>query len=117
MSHVITFAQPDATLNLNDRMHWAPRSRIVANWRKAAYFAALLHKVPRLGRSLVSVTLPVRDRRKRDPGNWAPTVKPIVDGITDAGVWPDDDSRYVVTQEPSFHVAGDTVTVTITGLP
>ena len=113
MTHVITFDRPGALMNLNDRTHWAVKMKLVKAWRTAARLASA--GVPLLGRSLVSVDLPVRSAKKlRDPSNWVPTVKAIVDGITDAGVWPNDDSRYVVTEEPSFHQGGQTVTVAVT---
>lgn len=31
-----------------------------------------------------------------DPSNAAPTVKALIDGLTDAGLWPDDDSTHVI---------------------
>jgi len=41
--------------------------------------------------SFVRVTFGVRDPgRRRDPHNYMPTVKAIIDGLVDAGVWPDD---------------------------
>ena len=33
---------------------------------------------------------------RADPGNMAPTVKPLIDGLTVAGLWEDDDSRHLV---------------------
>lgn len=32
-----------------------------------------------------------------DPPNAGPTVKAMLDGLTDAGIWPDDNSRHVVS--------------------
>jgi len=108
---VITFQRPARLLNLNDRMHWRAKANYTATWRQAAKVAALQHYAPHLGRTLVKVTLPVRTpNTRRDPSNWYPTIKAIVDGITDAGVWPDDHAGYVVTQEPTF-TAGNVVTV------
>lgn len=106
----INFPQPDKQLNLNERLHFRPKAARVAAWRKAAWAAA--HNArshpswPReaLPFCLVQVSLPVRSTLvKRDPSNWIATVKPIVDGLTDAAVWPDDDSRYVRIEEPTFH--------------
>ena len=38
---------------------------------------------------------PLTRNRRRDPSNWAPTAKAIVDGLTDGGIWPDDNSDWV----------------------
>lgn len=53
--------------------------------------------------SLVHVTLPVKSvNTRRDPHNFVATVKPIIDGLVHAGLWPDDTAAYVKTDEPSF---------------
>jgi hypothetical protein len=57
----------------------------------------------------------VTDRRRRDPHNYFATVKPIIDGLVDAGLWPDDTPAWVTTTEPALRITSDqTVTVTIT---
>ncbi len=33
--------------------------------------------------------------RRRDPLNWAPTAKALIDGLTDVGLWPDDSARHL----------------------
>lgn len=66
--------------------------------------------------SLVTVTLPVSGNRRRDPHNWTPTVKAIVDGLVDAGVWPDDNSDWVATVEPVLDATATQVVVAITPL-
>jgi crossover junction endodeoxyribonuclease RusA len=63
---------------------------------------------------MVRVTFPVHDARRRDPHNLAPTVKAIVDGLVDAGVWPDDTDTWVIVLDPRFtkvprHDDGDVV--------
>lgn len=109
---VVTFERPAPLLNMNDRLHWRKKAAVVRKWRYAAYLAALAAKVqPRTGRTLVKVTLPIRTpNTRRDPSNFAPTVKALIDGLTDAGVWPDDHSGWVLTQEPTF-TTGTLVTV------
>ncbi|MCI1673172.1 MAG: hypothetical protein LKI34_02985 [Bifidobacterium tibiigranuli] len=37
---------------------------------------------------------------RADPGNLSHTVKPLIDGLTEAGYWPDDDSVHV--QGPDY---------------
>lgn len=106
----IRFPRPAAgLLNLNQRTHWSTRSRSVKQWRHAAAFAALeqLGTTPaaRACRPcFVAVQLPVTDSRKRDPHNYTPTIKAIVDGLVDAGAWPDDHAGWVTTIEPALYV-------------
>jgi len=54
------------------------------------------------GTAMVSFVFPVTTNRRRDPHNFYPTIKPIIDGLTDAGLWPDDTPEYVMTVEPFF---------------
>ena len=120
MTHTFTFDAPGKLLSLNDSDHWRTHARRVKAWRTAAAFT-----VPRylrgahLGYSQVEVTLPVLDNRRRDPSNLTATVKAIVDGLVDDGVWEDDSSEHLTTLEPRV-VAGQSasnggpVTITIT---
>lgn len=111
---VITFARPGTYLNMNDRDHWRTHARRVKVWRTAARAAAA--HIGRLCPSNVAVQLDVTDSRSRDPHNWYPTVKPIIDGLVDAGLWPDDNADLVSTTEPTFRVIrrGQTPQVTVT---
>lgn len=87
-------------LNANDTGHWTKHDANIAAWRAAGaevFTAALTAGLPRL--DLVHVTAYIRKPRtgiRWDPANLHPTVKAVVDGGTDAGVWPDDDVRHVV---------------------
>ena len=102
-SYTFEFLAPDVLLNMNDRTHYMKRARQVKNWRTACAYSALNHKVPAdLPPCYVTITLPVRDNRKRDPSNWFPTAKACVDGKRDAGLWPDDDSTWVTVMEPKL---------------
>lgn len=116
---VLTFDQPDRLMSMNDRMHWRPRSRQIRVWRHAARIAALHIPTARRphGQCTVDIELPVKDNRKRDPHNYYPTVKACIDGLVDAGVWPDDDPDHVVTNEPTLTVDRNrygTVTIRLT---
>lgn len=74
-------------------------------WRTGAYTAALeqravLEQVAGC-RVQVSVALPVSGNQRRDPANYRATTKPVIDGITDAGlIWPDDNAVWVTETEP-----------------
>ena len=89
----------------------------MAAWRRAAFYAA--RNLPAMtrwecGPSFVMLDLPVADRRRRDPANLFATVKPVVDGLVDGAVWPDDTPEFVTTLEPRLVVSRDrTVTVHI----
>ena len=95
--------------SLNQRLHWAQRARDAAAWRKAAWAAANNRRrhpsfpdVP-LPRSLIKLQLPVKSTLiRRDPHNYAPTIKAVIDGLVDAKFWPDDTAEYVVTTDPEF---------------
>lgn len=103
---------------MNDRLFWARKAGITSMWRQAGHAWALRNKhrfptppVP----SNVLVIFEVTDPgRRRDPLNMAPTVKALVDGLVDAGVWPDDDSRWVTVIEPQFRKGIDRVQIEIT---
>ncbi len=109
---VITHSAPDQLLSLNQRLHWAVHARAVREWRYWACVVALNQHGrtgPALGPSVVTVELPVRDKRRRDPHNYIATVKPIIDGLVDAGLWPDDTPEWVSVAEPRLIVRRDGV--------
>lgn len=105
----VQFLQPAQRLSMNHRVHWRTRHRLTKLWRHAAHIAACadLGRAPSERRrepSMVRVEFPVADPgRRRDPHNQAPTVKAIVDGLVDAGVWPDDTNEFVVVLDPRFY--------------
>lgn len=116
---VISFPAPAPLLNMNQRLHWTVQRRRAREWRTAATVAALQQLGPgptRIARppSYVTVTLPVRDRRRRDPANFFPVTKHCVDGLVSAGVWPDDDPTWVTVIEPVLAVGAHLVTITLT---
>lgn len=102
----ISFPRPTpALLNLNDRHHWRRKATDVAAWRQMALYNAAkrAHHIEQEP-SMVCVTLDVPDRRRRDPSNAFPCVKAIVDGLVDAGWWPDDTPEWVTVCEPVLRV-------------
>lgn len=116
----LTFPAPARLLNLNDRMHWAAKGRLVKEWRNATAWRAL-EMFPRassepLPPSIIDIALPVRVRRRIDPSNLSMTSKCIVDGLVDAGWWSDDSSEFVTVLEPSI-VVGGPVTITARARP
>lgn len=106
-----TFPAPSKRLSSNDRLHWRRKAEYTATWRHAGFLyakqtvAALRDYTPEP--SNVLVTFEVSDpSRRRDPMNAWPTVKAALDGMVDAGLWPDDDARWVTVVQPEF-VKGD----------
>lgn len=107
---VMTFDPPAEPLSMNDKDNRAS-GRSKQAWRDAAYFHwCRIH--PGVGPSdraaptpsVVHVVLPFDVRRRRDPINFARTVKAIVDGMRMAGAWPDDTSDYVTQELPTLTV-------------
>ncbi|NUQ88940.1 MAG: hypothetical protein HOQ43_10810 [Glycomyces artemisiae] len=100
--HLVPIPAPTQWLTSNGREHRQVRARMTKLWRQAGRVAVaaarLRGDLPVAPLDLVHVTAYIRwrDRRRRDPANWWPTVKAIADGMTDAGVWPDDDSGHVI---------------------
>lgn len=87
---------PGAWLNSNDRGAWTGTHRLVRQWRFSAAWAARRARVPRIDVAYILAELRFADRRRRDPLNWAPTVKACVDGLVDAYVLEDDNADRVV---------------------
>lgn len=71
------------------------RAAKAAEWRQAYAGLCLEEKVPALQWLHVEALQTCRDRRMPDIGACFPAVKAAIDGIVDAGVVPDDDSRYL----------------------
>lgn len=103
---VVEFVQPAKPITMNQRAHWSVKARTSRAWRNAAHIAAVgaSHgrgpKARAAGPRDVIVRFDVPGVRRRDPHNWHPTVKAIVDGLVDAGLWPDDTPDHVRVLEP-----------------
>ncbi|MFB6700211.1 hypothetical protein [Streptomyces rubiginosohelvolus] len=89
-------------LTSNQRMHWRPESAIRKQLRADAAGIAVTRRLPRLERAAVFYVLHPRPlSRKRDPGNWSPSVKAYVDGlVTDGRVLPDDSHEFLLGPYP-----------------
>lgn len=105
----VSFERPTQLMSMNDRIHWSVDRRRARAWRQATGWAAIdqLGTTPaarRKGPSIVTVTLPVHSDRDRDPHNFFKTVKHVIDGLVDAGLWPDDTPEWVTTTEPHLEL-------------
>ncbi len=112
---------PAPMLTMNQRLHWTVQRARARAWRHAAHIHTLnAIRDPNnpitapLPPCWITVTLPVADRRRRDPSNYMLTTKHIVDGLVDAGLWPDDTPEYVTQTEPTLEVGRHGVLITLT---
>ena len=90
----LPFTRPPLTDN--DRMHHMVKARKVAELREQVAWLAVAQRLPR-GLEAVNVTFhwAPGSNRRRDVLSAAPTVKPLLDGLVDFGLVPDDDVKHV----------------------
>ena len=93
----LTFTIPaDMWLSLNDRPHWAVKAKRTAWLRAEGKRAAVDGGIPEQTTTHVAAWIGYTRNGTADPMNAALTVKALIDGMTDAGVWLDDDSTHVI---------------------
>jgi crossover junction endodeoxyribonuclease RusA len=93
----LAFVIPDTLwLSANDRMHWAPKSKRTKALRELAYARATDEPVGAFDIAHIAAFIGYPRNGRADPANAAPTVKALIDGLVDAGVFPDDDSTHVI---------------------
>lgn len=100
------FLAPAEVMTLNKRYHWARKMELVGTWRAAANIYARKWGIGPQPPSIVKVIFYVAANRRRDPHNYIATVKPIIDGLVDANVFPDDTGDWVAVVDPEFVVVG-----------
>ncbi|MDT0223484.1 hypothetical protein [Gordonia sp. AC31] len=98
MTIVIELPYQRPPLTPNQRLHWSVRARLTREIRETAGMCARSAKLPSLGRSEVTTVWFVPDRRRRDAGSLSLTTKAALDGLVDAGVWPDDNTTWVAQE-------------------
>ncbi|HET6917328.1 MAG TPA: hypothetical protein VFH56_14640 [Acidimicrobiales bacterium] len=92
----IPLPYPRPPLNLNQRMHWAPRNRLTQQIKSDVHTLARLHKLPTgLDRVIVTLHWQPTTNRRRDSDNPSPTLKAAIDGLTQYGLTADDNSAHV----------------------
>lgn len=85
-------------MNANDRMNWAQKAKITTYLRQIGRLNVLKgkytpHTKKRPCGLMVAIYAPTK--RRMDPPNFYPTVKALVDGMTDAGIWTDDSHEVI----------------------
>lgn len=81
-------------LSMNDRLHPKNRATRTKVWRELAAKTARTVRGVERARVLVYYRFP--NNIRREVNNLMPTSKAIVDGLVDAGVFPDDNDKHVI---------------------
>jgi crossover junction endodeoxyribonuclease RusA len=96
-SYRIEYPPKTKLITSNGREHWRTRAKITRELRALAKEVAKEGEIPRMERVHVLGILHYPDNRRRDPGNWYPSVKAMIDGgLVDSKILADDSDRYVV---------------------
>ena len=88
---------PDRRIGPNSRSHWRVKAKLVKEAREGAFISAIEILGPRSMRWMcwhevtARATFHFPDRRRRDSDNLAALLKPVWDGLVDAGLLIDDD--------------------------
>ena len=92
----ITIPAPCQLINLNSRMHWAPKAEMTRAWRTAAHVAASKAKLPKgLDRVHIVAHVIKPTSRAYDVHNLMPTLKAAIDGLVDFGLISDDTNAHL----------------------
>jgi Holliday junction resolvase RusA-like endonuclease len=101
--------------NIDRNLHYRTRGKLIREWKD--HLAYVLSHLPEAGPPvpiMVTVHIPFKDNRKRDPHNYCGTVlKVIIDALVIKGIVPDDDGEWVGHREPILY-KGEEVIVLIT---
>lgn len=87
-------------LSLNDRGDRRRTTPTVKNLRTTAMIRARAAGIGQSDKLRLVAWLRFPDARRRDPHNYMPTLKAMVDGFVDAGVLTDDDKHHLQGPDP-----------------
>lgn len=89
-------------MSSNDRLHPHIRAELTNHLRKLSTETALRTyehpertKFSKENRCYVFITVCPPTRRRMDSPNWYPTIKALIDGLTDTGVFEDDNDKVI----------------------
>lgn len=91
-------------LNSNVSLHYHDKGNRAARLREKAQIESEKFETPPFNNFIVEVLICPPTRRKLDPPNLYPTVKHLIDGMTDNNWWPDDDWTHM--KKMSFSYGG-----------
>lgn len=85
-------------LNANDRLSWQKSHKITARLRRLGEIEGRKCKTTTYNKNhscglIITVFPPTK--RRMDPPNFYPTIKALVDGLTDAKIWTDDNHEVI----------------------
>lgn len=87
-------------LSLNDRGDRRRTAPTVKNLRTTAMIRARAAGIGQSEKLRLVAWFRFPDARRRDPHNFMPTLKAMVDGFVDAGILPDDDKHHLQGPDP-----------------
>lgn len=82
-------------LNSNVKLHHFIKSERAAYIRDLARTKSAQELEIPFNKFMITVYVKSPTRRRIDPANLYPTIKPIIDGMTDSGWWEDDDYKHL----------------------
>lgn len=88
--------KPAEWLSSNQRGRWMVHAGDTRAWRDSGGWSAQRAKVPPMERAYILAEFRFRNRIRRDPANYYPTVKAVIDGFVDVDVLPDDNSLHLI---------------------
>lgn len=98
-----SLAKGNEMISSNDRLHHIVKSQITRHLREIAGetdFLADHDEVPRYtpeNKCFIVVVVNPPTNRRMDSPNWYPTVKALIDGLSDAGIFEDDDDSVITS--------------------
>lgn len=98
MTKTQTFLFPiprEVVLNSNQVKHHRVAAIMKKSLRDMGCALGLSTKQSRFSKYSVVVYVYPPSKRRLDPPNLYPTVKPLIDGLTDANLWEDDDHEHM----------------------
>jgi crossover junction endodeoxyribonuclease RusA len=81
----------------NERGDLRARATLIRDIRVTAHLNAHQQEIPAMTKALVRGIFHYPDNRARDPANWSPSLKAMIDGgLVDTGIIPDDNDRHLI---------------------
>jgi len=102
IDETFVFDWTKAPLSLNHRTHRQVERKVIREIRQE--MAARAAHLPAVGRVDVALVWVVADARRRDEENVVATLKPLCDGLVDAGLVPDDTPEFMVKRMPEIRL-------------